>query len=237
MTRRVRITAIGLGALTAALAPASASAQSPPPPGSQSANVKALTTLPEPNGISANFKGNLMYLSTSRGLSIYDIKNPESPQRLSFFALPNFENEDVDTNGDILLISNDPSEGKGVLYIFDVKDPKNPKILSSLDTGLIDTFGVLPYGTGHTATCIQNCKYVYLAGTARGVDIADLTDPAHPKLVGEFAAPEATGITSHDVQVDSEGLAWIVGYDGTAAYDTTDALHPRLVYHTDDTAK
>jgi uncharacterized repeat protein (TIGR01451 family) len=237
MSRRVRTTAIGLAALAAVIAPASAAAQTPPPPGSKSANVTALTTLPEPNGISANFKGNVMYLSTSRGLSIYDIKNPESPQRLSFFPLPNFENEDVDTNGEILLISNDPSEGKGILYIFDVKDPRNPKILSTLDTGLIDTFGLLPYGTGHTASCIQNCKYVYLAGTARGVDIVDLTNPAVPKMAGTFAAPEATDITSHDVQVDSEGLAWIVGYNGTAAYDTTDPLHPKLVYRTDDTAK
>jgi uncharacterized repeat protein (TIGR01451 family) len=224
-------------ALVAALAAAPASAQVPPPPGSKSANVTALTTLPESNGISANFKGNVMYLSTSRGLAIYDITKPESPQRLSFFPLPNFENEDVDTNGDILLISNDPSEGKGILYVVDVRDPRNPAILSTLDTGLIDSFGLLPYGTGHTASCIQNCRYAYLAGTARGVDIADLTDPAHPKLVGSFAAPEATGITSHDVQVDSEGLAWIVGYNGTAAYDTTDALHPKLVYRTDDTAK
>src|SRR5215217_1227089 len=237
MSGRVRIFATALAILVVAIAPATASAQTPAPPGSASANVKALTTLPEPNGISANFKGNLMYLSTSRGLAIYDIKNPESPQRLSFFPLPNFENEDVDTNGEILLISNDPSEGKGILYIFDVKDPSNPQILSTLDTGLIDTFGLLPYGTGHTASCIQNCKYVYLAGTARGVDIADLTNPANPKIVGSFEAPEATGITSHDVQVDSEGLAWIVGYNGTAAYDTTDPVHPKLVYHTDDKAK
>jgi uncharacterized repeat protein (TIGR01451 family) len=231
----LRLLALTLVALAFAAAPASA--QLPPPPGSKSANVTALTTLPEPNGVSANFKGNVMYLSTSRGLAIYDITKPEAPQRLSFFPLANFENEDVDTNGDILLISNDPSEGKGILYIFDVRDPKSPKLLSTLDTGLIDSFGLLPYGTGHTASCIQNCKYVYLAGTARGVDIADLTDPAHPKLVGTFAAPEATGITSHDVQVDSSGLAWIVGYNGTAAYDTTDALNPKLVYRTDDTAK
>jgi hypothetical protein len=126
MGRRVRTIAIGLAALSAAIAPASATAQSPPPPGSKSANVTTLTTLPEPNGISANFKNNLMYLSTSRGLSIYDIKNPESPQRLSTFPLPNFENEDVDTNGEILLISNDPSEGKGILYILDVRDPRSP---------------------------------------------------------------------------------------------------------------
>jgi uncharacterized repeat protein (TIGR01451 family) len=236
MKSRVRIISVAVAALATAVTAAPAGAQAPPP-ATKSANVTALTTLPEPNGISANFHGNLMYLSSSRGLSIYDIKNPEAPQRLSFFPLPNFENEDVDTNGEILLISNDPSEGKGVLWIFDVRDPRNPQILSQLDTGLIDTFGLLPYGTGHTATCIQNCRYVYLAGTGRGIDIADLTDPAKPKLVGTFGAPEATGLTSHDVQVDSDGLAWVVGYNGTAAYDTTNPLAPRLVYHTDDSGK
>jgi muramoyltetrapeptide carboxypeptidase len=43
-------------------------------------------------------------VSTSKGLSIYDVSKPEAPKRLSFFPLPNFENEDVDTNGKILFI-------------------------------------------------------------------------------------------------------------------------------------
>src|SRR5829696_5168497 len=192
MTSRLRTITAGLIAIAATLVAVPASAQSPPPPGSRSANVTALMTLNEPNGISANFRGNLMYLSTSRGLAIYDISKPESPQRLSFFPLPHFENEDVDTNGEILLISNDPSEGKGILYILDVRDPRSPKLLSQLDTGTaIDLFGLdeefgfelpepLRTGTGHTASCIQNCRYVYLAGTSRGIDIADLTDPRKP---------------------------------------------------------
>src|SRR4051812_17785254 len=75
----------------------------------KSANVSLLTTLPEPAAISANFHGDNMYVSTSKGPSIYDISKPEAPKRLSFFPLPNFENEDVTTNGSILLISNDPS--------------------------------------------------------------------------------------------------------------------------------
>ena len=236
VTSRVRTIAAALSTLVVALLPAVASAQAPPPPGSKSANVTALTTLPEPNGVSANFKGNLMYLSTSRGLAIYDIKNPESPQRLSFLPLPHFENEDVDTNGEILMISNDPSEGLGVLYIIDVRDPRNPRPMGALNTGTILPLGPL-YGTGHTASCINDCKYAYLAGTDRGIDIVDLTNPASPKIAGNFPAEEVAGIATHDVQVDSEGLAWIVGFNGTAAYDTTDALRPRLVYRTDDTAK
>ena len=236
MTSRVRTIAVGLVALAATLAPAAASAQVPPPPGSKSANVTPVTTLSEPNAISANFKDNLMYLSTSRGLAIYDIAKPDAPQRLSFLPLAHFENEDVDTNGEILLISNDPSEGLGVLYVIDVRDPRSPRPIGALNTGTIVPLGPL-YGTGHTASCIQNCRYAYLAGTDRGIDIVDLTNPAAPKLAGNFPAEEVAGLATHDVQVDSEGLAWIVGYNGTAAYDTTDPLHPRLVYRTDESAK
>src|SRR5687768_5503462 len=199
---RVRTIAVGLVALATTLAAAPASAQAPPPPGSKSANVTPLTTLPEANVISANFKGNLMYLSTLRGLSIYDIAKPESPQRLSTLPLPHFENEDVDTNGEILLISNDPSEGLGVLYVIDVRDPRSPRPIGQLNTGTIVPLGPL-YGTGHTASCIQNCKYAYLAGTDQGIDIVDLTNPAAPKLVGNFPAEEVAGFATHDVQVRS----------------------------------
>ena len=178
-----------------------------------------------------------MYLSTSRGLSIYDVKNPEKPERLSTLPLPHFENEDVETNGEILLISNDPSEGAGVLYVIDVKDPRSPRPIGQVFTGS----AVLPlgplYGSGHTASCIQDCRYAYLAGTDRGIDIVDLTNPAAPKLAGNFPAEEVAGLATHDVQVDSEGLAWIVGFNGTAAYDTTNPLKPRLVHRTDDSAR
>ena len=178
-----------------------------------------------------------MYLSHLRGLSIYDISKPEAPQLLSTLPLPHFENEDVDTNGEILLISNDPSEGVGVLYVIDVSDPRAPRPIGALNTGTIAPLGDL-YGTGHTASCIQDCRYAYLAGNDKGIDIVDLTDPSNPTLAGNFAAEEVTGnIATHDVQVDDEGLAWIAGFDGTAAYDTSDPLHPRLVYRTDETGK
>src|SRR5829696_3464636 len=243
MTSRLRTITAGLIAIAATLVAVPASAQSPPPPGSRSANVTALMTLNEPNGISANFKGNLMYLSTSRGLSIYDISKPESPQRLSFLPLPHFENEDVDTNGEILLISNDPSEGKGILYVLDVRDPRNPKVMSTVHTGVID-LGVNDFlpeavrtGTGHTASCIQDCRWAYLAGTSKGIDIVDLRDPRNPKVAGNFQAKEATGLSSHDVQVDATGLAWVAGFDGTAAYDTEIPLAPKLVYHTNAAGK
>jgi hypothetical protein len=39
---------------------------------------------------------------------------------------------------------------------------------------------------------------------------------------------------THDVQVDSSGLAWVAGSNGTAAYDPSrNPVHPRLVMRTD----
>src|SRR4029079_2121872 len=49
--------------------------------------------------------------------------------------------------------------------------------------------------------------------------------------------PAITGLATHDVQIDANGLAWIVGADGTAAYDVTDPVHPRLVARTDEKIK
>jgi hypothetical protein len=66
----------------------------------------------------------------------------------------------------------------------------------------------------------------------------DLTDPKAPKFAGNFRADEATGgLASHDVQVDSEGLAWVVGGGGTASYDVTDPKKPKLVHRTNEQGK
>ena len=109
----------------------------------------------------------------------------------------------MDLGGDILLVSNDPSEGVGVLYVIDISNPSLPVLKSALPTGFIHTgvpgiFG-LPEpqedGIGHTASCIQDCTFAYLAGTAEGIQIVDLRDPAAPKLAGRFKPP-TTGIST-----------------------------------------
>ena len=62
--------------------------------------------------------------------------------------------------------------------------------------------------------------------------MVDLRDPANPRFAGRVRAAAASGVSSHDVQVDSRGLAWVAGGNGTAAYDTTDPARPRLVTRT-----
>lgn len=221
-----------LAALT--VVPSAAAATSSP-------GVTPLRTLPERGLASAKAVGGLLYTSGTSGVSIYDIADPRRPVRIGRLDLPNVQNEDVDVGSGILLVSDDPFGGRGILHVIDVHDPRAPRLLSTYRTwipGLLT--GGFPKrsrrrrgGIGHTASCIQGCRYAWLAGSPDGIEVVDLRDPASPRFAGRFRARAAAGILTHDVQVDRRGLAWVAGGAGTAAYDTRRPARPRLVTRTD----
>ncbi|MEA2126481.1 MAG: hypothetical protein QOI80_3263 [Solirubrobacteraceae bacterium] len=208
-------------------------------------NVTLVTKLPEAVGAaSARFSadGNTMYVSTWKGLHVYDITQPADPQRLGFLPLPHFENEDVDAGDGVVIITNDPSEGVGLVYVIDVSDPHLPTVRSVIQNG--DIVGSSSQSnTGHIANCIQGCKYLWTTGTEEGVVIYDLADLDNPKFVKKLEMPrgfdssgelkENPGFT-HDVFVDKSGIAWVTGQDGTFGYSTTDPTDPKLVYRSDE---
>jgi hypothetical protein len=185
-------------------------------------------------------------------VTVYDVSDPALPKPWAALPLPHFENEDVDLGGDVLLVSNDPSEGVGILYVVDISRvdehiltlagvPMHNDFIG--DGGLIDllTGGTVQYpleeGIGHTVSCVNpQCTYAYMAGTALGITIVDLRDPANPIPVKTWK-PDITGLATHDVQVDDNGLAWIVGADGTAAYDVSDPVNPKEVIRSDEAIK
>jgi hypothetical protein len=123
----------------------------------------------------------------------------------------------------------DPNNASNIagVYVIDVKDPRNPRILS---------FRQLP--TGHTTTCINGCKWLWTGGPfatttqttqlgwmfGRPIIVTDLRDPRNPK--GYPARPvdllRRDGVTaySHDVQVDDAGIAWVSGDGGIRGYWT-----------------
>jgi len=224
-----RLLALPLLALLAAPAAAQASQ-----------GITQTATIAEPGIVSARAQGNLLYTSGTSGVSIYDISSPRAPVRIGRLDLPNVQNEDVDVGNGILLLSDDPYGGRGILHVIDVRDPRNPRLLSTYSTwvpGLLTestrrTRRRGRGGIGHTASCIQGCRYAWLAGSPAGIEVVDLRDPANPRFAGRVRAAAASGISSHDVQVDSRGLAWVAGGNGTAAYDTTDPARPRLVTRT-----
>lgn len=175
-------------------------------------NVTLLSTIAEPGVVGARFRDGIMYVSSLAGLSTWDVTKAETPVLLGRLALPHFENEDVDLGGDILLISNDAAESRGILYIIDISDPAAPKLLTQLDMGGYAGIG----GPGHTASCVADCQFAWVTD-AGGIKVIDLRDPSAPKDLGTH--PVATGgLVVHDVQRDGNGLYWIAGFDGTAAY-------------------
>jgi len=227
-------------ALTAALlaaAPAGAVLQSP--------NVTLQAKLPEAvSAIGARFSpdGNTMYVTGATGLQIYDVSDAAAPVRLSTLPLPHFENEDVDVGRDTVVISNDPSFSTvGAIYLIDVSDPSAPSLRKTLVTKLPvggGTLGVQSTENGHIANCIAGCDYLYTTGTEEGLTIYDIRDLDNPRYVKKFTMPVPKGGTqggfTHDVYVDSTGIAWVSGRDGTFGYDTTDPENPALVYRTDE---
>jgi hypothetical protein len=210
--------------------PAPAEAQTSP-------GISVVGSIPERGVVSAKPVGNHLYVSSMSGVTIFDIANPRAPVQVGRLELPNVQNEDVDVGSGILLVSDDPYGGRGILHVVDVRDPANPHVVSTLSTwarGLSNPFGApRERGIGHTVSCIDDCRWAWLAGSEAGIDIVDLRDPARPRIARRFAAREAAGVYgTHDVQVDADGLAWVAGSNGTAAYDTSDPLRPRLVFRT-----
>jgi len=225
---RVAVIAVLAGLVLAA--PAQAAPETSP-------GVRLIASIPERGVISARAVGHYLYVSSLTGVSVFDIAQPQAPVRVGRLDLPNAQNEDVDVGSGIMLVSDDPYGGRGVLHVIDIRDPAHPRELSTYRTWAPGIFSGVPRrgGIGHTATCIQRCRYAWLAGSSAGIDVVDLRDPAHPRRAGRFAAKPAAGIFgTHDVQVDSSGLAWIAGSNGTAAYDPSrNPVHPRLVMRTD----
>ena len=151
------------------------------------------------------------------------------------------QNEDVDVGNGILLVTDDPYGGRGVVYVIDVRNPRSPRLLSTYSTYVPGLLVTDPTQVAAGAGRHRPHRLVHpglplclAGGLARdGIEVVDLRDPARPRFAGRVRAAAASGLSSHDVQVDFRGLAWVAGGDGTAAYDTTNPVRPRLVTRTD----
>lgn len=219
--------------------PAMAQAKKPAP---ESARVEHLGTLPAPAGIGANFKRyddgkTYMFVTTTGGVYVYDVTQGDDPQPVSALPLPHYENEDVSIGGNRLLLSGDGTLGGSLLTVVDISDPHLLKVERTINMQLI--------GEGHTSTCIHDCHYVWVAGDRNiavlNLDEADQlpsgTIPGLPGVqvqaasskveVGDITGVKEFGWSTHDVQVDGAGYAWVVGGDGTAGFDTRPGQYPR----------
>jgi hypothetical protein len=193
------IAVLGSVLMLAAVAPASSTA-GPSQGGLSSDNVEFLQFVPFEVGTATGARviGKFLYVTSWKSFSIYDISDPAAPVQLSQKFFPEdasaqgspfrFENEDVATNGKILIFSEElPTE---TVYVYDVEDKTNPTLI-----------GKGPGGQ-HTMSCVFNCKYLY----GSDGNIIDLRDPTKPTLMDKQWTEGLPATGGHDVNEIAPGL-------------------------------
>jgi hypothetical protein len=210
------------------------------PSGNISPNLHFVSNLPLPAAISVAFIGDVAFVSTVLGLYSVDISDPTNPVILG--AVPEYiwENEHIqaDPQRHLVFVSRDPrgfttpattAFPYGAIEIYDVS---NPRVMVPV------AYHLQP--TGHTAGCIDQCHFLWIAGpaspavqVANGADPSwggrpmwgeDITDPANPVDCGHFLDLGNHGGTTdydHDIDVDANGVAWVSGSGHVRGYWTT----------------
>ena len=178
----------------------------PTPGGLATDNVEHVKHLPiAQNGVGGRLIGKYFYMNDQNKVMVYDVSDPVNPEMIGFVPMPQewqFSREDLDGNGKILLVPNtasgqndgspQTSSPTNAVYIIDVEDKTNPKIISKV-----------PGAAQHTFSCILDCTWAY----GSSGNIIDLRNPAKPKLVEEkWGDDTVAGNGGHDVEEVAPGL-------------------------------
>jgi hypothetical protein len=209
-------------------------------------NVSLVSTIPG-SYVGLRVVGKRAFATGWDGLTSFDISDPAHPVPTGVLPLPHFENEDVDSDGRIALVSNDREKAStgGVLYVVDVSHPTALRLASVLD---LSDLGSDQRGPGHIANCVgpHGCRWAWVTG-GRKIWVVDLRKPESPRLVRGFETPVSTGSmdfggrgephagATHDVERDAQGRLWVTGSGGMAVYSAANPVRPRLLAYTGKT--
>src|SRR5918992_5829620 len=198
-------------AVVAALLIIPATATAAPPPGAQmSSNLEYVTRVPDTGqvveGKFDTVKGKDVLVLTGRfGFKTLDVSDPTNPKPLDSFLPADlnpggyWQNEDMelDTRRKLIIGALDPrhtelgatdespcppggsvadADCRAGFYVISYADPANLR--------QVGDFVELP--SGHTTSCIQNCRYIWTGGPARN------NNPEHTWL-GPILSPQQTG--------------------------------------------
>ncbi|HEV8045765.1 MAG TPA: hypothetical protein VGP38_11330, partial [Rubrobacter sp.] len=164
----------------------------------------------------ANIRGNFMYLTGWKSISIYNISDPLNPKLTAYKPVGfMFENENVATNGEIMLFSE--SLPGNALHVYDVSDKTRIREIATVE------------GAGdHTTTCLLGCKWAYGSDGS----ITDLRDPRNPKLMKQDWH-RLTGLNedgAHDVDEYKTGfLVTSPISDDFQVLDVRNPLAPKVI--------
>jgi hypothetical protein len=189
--------------------------------GITSDNVEWIAYVPFDFGTAsgASIIGKYMYVTSWRNFSIYDVSDPLAPALTATVPFGfKMENEDVDSNGEIMIFSETNFVAGGetqpnALHVWNVEDKSNPVEMATLD------------GAGqHTLSCLDDCKWLY------GSDgfIIDLRDPSNPKKLDNMWTDGLTISSPHDVNEVGPGRV-LTSSDPMVLLDTTNPAKPKAI--------
>ena len=164
------------------------------------------------------------------GVHIYDVSG-KAPKKVGFLHCPGNDNDVEVVKPGLIVVSFAtnkcaPQAGNGLMTV-DVRNPKKPKILGSINTG-----------KNHTHKPYPGTNLIYTAGGGlsggpnAGPAIVDVSNPKKPEVV---AKPKTLTTDCHDISFSiSKGakLAFCAGASGTGEgqiLDVSDPLNPVAV--------
>jgi hypothetical protein len=187
-----------------------------------------------------NLGYDVMVANGTGGLSVWSLKDPAHPKYISTVTVAQLnavsgdtqtqfwegENETVDSRRKIAFMSKDI--GNKGFFAIDLKNPWEPKIMFFQKVF-----------QGHTMTCLDDCRFLWSVGGTQGiaqdqrksapVSVTDVRDPDHPftypaPIAADVRRTGSLGGSTHSVDVDYNGVAWVSGSGGVRGY-WTDGKH------------
>ncbi len=120
-------------------------------------------------------EGNYLYHLSSDDFSVYDVSNPQSPVRLSFFYT-SLRPSRMKVSGNYVYVASTKSK----LYILDISDPSKPVQVGEFSLGA-SAIDVDVYG-----------QYAYVGLSYYGFKIIDVSNPAAPSEVAAISTNQTS---------------------------------------------
>lgn len=165
-------------------------------------------------------KGDLMFVTSWRSVTTYDITDRRSPKLLNTTPFGfRFENEDVAGNDEILIFSETLPQSN--LHIYDIRNPQLGVPLEQIAT--------IAGAGDHTSECLLNCEYLFGSeGTITWLGQTVENARNAKKLPENWMDLMGGQFSNHDVEVFNDNgyfLTTPIGQDFHVV-DATDPLKP-----------
>jgi hypothetical protein len=166
-------------------------------------------------------RGRYVYIGTCDGLTLVDVSDPRHPALTGYWSLPDRIVHDIGLVGEYAYIA---AQFSGVLIV-NVSDPAHPVEVTSY-----------PFTNSVYAVTIA-ARYAYVAWSdeqwpsiGSGLQVLDISDPLHPRAVGQCEIRNDRLNHCPELRVALEGsYAYVLGAAGMETVDIADPAHPAAI--------